>query len=76
MYVQYSGGCGLERWLYSTADGYPQYNRGVSSVQWRDTISTAEGYHEYSGGCSVQCQDDIPPLYCTTTAVLHIPYPG
>ncbi len=49
-YVQYSGGCAVQRWLYSTAEGYHQYSGGISSVQPRDIISKAEGYHQYSGG--------------------------
>ncbi len=48
---------------------------GMSSVQWRDKISTVDGYHQYRGGNSVQCRDiistvqsllrtdDIPTLY-------------
>ncbi len=70
--VQNSGGYTVQRRdIISTVEGYYQYSGGISSVQQRDTISTVVGYHEYSGGCSAQRWDDIPPLYCTTTAVLH-----
>ncbi len=44
-------------------EGYHQYDGGISSVRWRDIISTVEGYHQYDGGISsVRWRDIISTM--------------
>ena len=37
MYVQYNGSCAVT--IFSNAEGYNQYRRGILSVRWVDTFS-------------------------------------
>ncbi len=41
---------------------YLQYSGGISSVQWRDIVSTVEGYDQYGGGYSVQKRETRCPV--------------
>ncbi len=43
MYMKYSGGRAVQWRVCSTVEDI-QYNGGISSVQWRDIISTVEDF--------------------------------
>ncbi len=47
--VQYCGGCAVLWGYISTMEGYHQYYGGISSVLWRDIISTVEDIQCFEG---------------------------
>ncbi len=61
-FSHYCGGCAILWSMFSNVRDIIRTVGWISSVLWRDTISTVKGYHQYCGGYSVQ-SDIISTLW-------------